>query len=164
MSGRKSKDKGSRFERELAKQFQEWSGLELRRTPLSGGWAKQNPNASGDITCIDPDALFPFHIEAKNNESWNWEAILRGTCQVFEDWWDQTISTCPATKVPLLVFSKNYHSTWVVFWREMLPFINIPSFSSYAILEGRMICLLAEFLSNHPFEYCVKELSSRQTT
>ena len=144
MSGKKSRNKGASFEREVAAIFAEWSGgLEICRTPLSGGWARQNPAVSGDLVNITPDTVFPLHIECKKQEGWTLEAILQGHCAQFDSWWEQTITTCPKNKLPLLVFSRNYHAIWCAGWREHW---DVSELYNYCIIEEKVIIQFENWL------------------
>ena len=54
--GKNSKRKGGQYERTIASMFQERYGVELKRTPQSGGFAKKSDKADdvrGDITIVD---------------------------------------------------------------------------------------------------------------
>ena len=126
MSGKKSRSKGARFEREIAAFFQEWSGLEFRRTPLSGGWSRQNPNVAGDLVCIDEGVTLPFIIECKNQESWTWEALLIGGSAVFAGFWEQTVEEAliAGGRIPLLVFTKNYDQDWIATPERIIGELN----------------------------------------
>jgi hypothetical protein len=141
--------KGANFERKVAKILSEWSGMQLRRTPLSGGWARANPEVSGDVVCVEPGKIFPLHIECKNSEAWSWEQVWHGKGPVLNAWWDQTVDTCPKGKIPILVFSKAYHDVYVVLFPgsipgslRLLPFRN----NNYAFMGGRYIIRLELFL------------------
>lgn len=61
-----SRNKGSRFERTIAKAWESWTGYKFSRTPGSGGWAKAK-DAMGDLVCTDEkhSRRFPFSIECK---------------------------------------------------------------------------------------------------
>lgn len=110
--------KGSSFERNIAKILSAWSGIELRRTPLSGGWAKGNPEVAGDLVSVDPEQSFRYHVECKNSEAWSWEQILNSkkiSGPIFKSWWKQAYDECPKGKIPVLVFSKAYHDIYIMF-------------------------------------------------
>lgn len=145
--GKKSKRKGSTYELKIAKIMSEWSGMTLKRTPLSGGWARENPEVTGDLVCVEPGKFFPLHVECKNNESWNWERALHGQGPVFNAWWIQATEECPANKFPILVFSQAYKNDWVMFdhvrlsgsWTKKLSHVN------YAKVAKKYIMLLGDF-------------------
>lgn len=76
MSGRRSKNKGYRFERQLCDIFNKaFNTTRIRRTPASGGLG-----IKGDLCCLEgnfelPGVLSGWCIEAKNQERprlWNW--------------------------------------------------------------------------------------------
>ena len=106
VQGRK---KGSKFERDIAKEISEWTGVEFKRTPMSGGWAK-----TGDITPKDPKAMvdFPFSIECKNQEVFSSAMLMdcigkRKFNASIKSWWKQcTDDAKKAKKKPLLVMTR----------------------------------------------------------
>ena len=103
--GKRSKAKGSSYEREVAKKFQSVYGEELTRTPQSGGFAKKSAKAQefrGDIVSIDEKVDLLLHIECKNTKTWSLPA-----------WLTQAEGDAPKGKVPCVIFhkhgtSKNY--------------------------------------------------------
>lgn len=103
--GKRSRAKGSNFEREVAKKFQAAYGEELTRTPQSGGFAKKSSKADefrGDIVALDENIDLVLHIECKNAKTWSLPA-----------WFEQAESDCPKGKIPCVIFhkhgtSKNY--------------------------------------------------------
>lgn len=112
-----SKRKGDGFERKIAKVFADALGLEIRRTPLSGGWARGNPNVYGDLVCVDPGPeAFPYCVECKNEEGWRLESLFTFNHAWFDRWWHQLQNERPGNKVPLLVFSRAYAPIFVSFY------------------------------------------------
>ena len=103
--GRNSKRKGANYERTIAKLFQKVYGVELKRTPQSGGFAKKSSKADdfrGDVTIVDEDLTLTLHIECKNCKTWT-----------LKDWLNQAEEDSPKGKVPIVVFheynkSNNY--------------------------------------------------------
>jgi len=103
--GKLSKTKGSNFERETAKKFKNAYGVDLVRTPQSGGFAKKSVKADefrGDIVSADESFELLLHVECKNQKTWSLPAWLK---QAEED--------CPKGKIPVVIFhkpnsSKNY--------------------------------------------------------
>jgi len=75
------KKKGNKGEREVAKFWKDWSGLEFSRVPASGGlrWQKKD-DISGDVICTDErkSRRFPFSIESKSYKDINFEHIILG--------------------------------------------------------------------------------------
>lgn len=112
MAGRKSKDKGADFERLVAKMFANVYGMLFRRTPLSGGWAKDADVAAGDLVCVD-DPDFGYCVECKKEEGWCLESLFTDKHAWFDAWWKQLVEECPEDKEPLLVFSRNYMPIFV---------------------------------------------------
>lgn len=107
------KRKGNGFERKAAQLLSEWWGEKFHRTPGSGGLNWQDDNrVSGDI--VPPkDSLFPFNVECKKVEGWNFEQVLKGTGSV-ASWWEQcTRDADKFDSVPLLMFSKNNAPVYV---------------------------------------------------
>lgn len=107
-----SKSKGNRFEREICKFFQEWSGYEFSRVPASGGlrWKKAD-NIASDVICTDPKhgRRFPVNVECKSYEELKFEHILLGnkTCKIL-NFWDQAVGDANrAKKIPVLIMKYN---------------------------------------------------------
>ena len=97
--GKRSKAKGSSFERTIAKKFKDYYGEELTRTPQSGGFAKKSSKADefrGDIVLLDEDKELKLHVECKNAKTWSLPA-----------WFNQSESDCPKGKIPCVVFHKH---------------------------------------------------------
>ena len=97
--GRNAKRKGGQFERTIAKKFQSRYGVELKRTPQSGGFAKKSDKADdyrGDITIVDTKQMLLLHIECNNQKSWSLPAWIR---QAEED--------CPEDRTPIVVFHQH---------------------------------------------------------
>lgn len=97
--GKRSKAKGSNFEREVAKKFKDHYDEELTRTPQSGGFAKKSTKADefrGDIVALDENVDLILHIECKNAKTWSLPA-----------WFAQAESDCPKGKVPCVIFHKH---------------------------------------------------------
>lgn len=96
--GRSSKNKGANYERSIAKVFKDKLEVELKRTPQSGGFAKDTSKGDefrGDIVSIDDTIDFNLHIECKNHKSWS---ILA--------WLNQAIEDCPKDKIPVVIYHK----------------------------------------------------------
>lgn len=104
MTGSKSRDKGQVFERTVAKMFAKALNLQMRRTPLSGGWSHDNPNVVGDLVCTSGE--FPYCVECKCVEGWKLESLFTDNHRWFDAWWEQLIGECPNDKVPVLAFSR----------------------------------------------------------
>jgi len=97
--GRTSRNKGSSFERTIAKVFEKVLGIELVRTPQSGGFAKNKTSAEkfrGDIVPADSTKDLVLHIECKNAKTWS-----------LPKWIAQAESDCPNGKIPVVIFHKH---------------------------------------------------------
>ena len=97
--GKSAKRKGSNYERTIAKKFQKAYGVELKRTPQSGGFAKKSEKADdfrGDITIVDPKQMLLVHIECKDQKTWS-----------LPKWISQSTEDCPDDKVPLVIFHQH---------------------------------------------------------
>lgn len=95
--GKSSKNKGANYERNIAKVFKSKLGIELVRTPLSGGFQKnaKATNVKGDISNIDATKDFHLHLECKDHATW---AVPK--------WIEQAESDCPEGKIPVVVMHR----------------------------------------------------------
>ncbi|MBO8161091.1 MAG: hypothetical protein H0Z24_05595 [Thermosipho sp. (in: Bacteria)] len=97
--GRSAKNKGANYERKIAEKFKERYNVELKRTPQSGGFAKDVEKAEdfrGDIIPVEKDLDFKLHIECKNQKSWK-----------LKEWLQQAEEDCPEGKIPVVVMHKH---------------------------------------------------------
>lgn len=105
-----SRNKGSRFERTVAKAWESWTGYKFSRTPGSGGWAKAK-DAMGDLVCTDEkhSRRFPFSIECKNYQEIKFEHILLGlrSCKIVSFWEQATKDAKRSGKIPILIMRYN---------------------------------------------------------
>ena len=100
--GKNAKRKGGNYERTIAKLFKNRFGLELKRTPQSGGFAKDSTKADdfrGDITLVDDTKDLILHIECKNCKNWS-----------LPKWLKQAQEDCPEGRKPVVVFHKDNSS------------------------------------------------------
>lgn len=100
--GKRSRNKGSNFERDVAKKFARAYGVELVRTPQSGGFIKNSLKAEdfrGDVVPADGSIRLILHIECKNSKRWT-----------LPQWIEQAEGDCPKGRVPIVVFHK-YNSS-----------------------------------------------------
>lgn len=114
--GAKSKDKGRRGEREVAKLLSKWWGSDFVRTPQSGGFSNQKFrnewNADSDV--VTADETFPFSVEVKWREGWSLDHILTAWESPIWDWWEQAKRETAEGKQTLLVFKKNYQPFFIM--------------------------------------------------
>ena len=122
--GRRSRNKGSNYERSIAKRFAEVYGVELVRTPQSGGFVKNSLKAEdfrGDVVPADSTIRLELHIECKNTQKWT-----------LPQWIKQAESDCPEGRVPVVVFhqynsSKDYVCLSLSDFMSLVPKKNIIS-------------------------------------
>jgi len=150
--GKGSREKGKRFEREVAKRLSEWSGLEARRTPMSGGYDKLK--FPGDII-ISED--FPICFELKNEEGWTLSQLLFSEkCSILK-WWEQCRNEAKISgKVPVLIFTKNFHPALVMCTDEITTVLKFKSIEKALVFVDsktsiKMIATFESFLES--FEY-----------
>lgn len=97
--GKRAKRKGGNYERLIAKKFQDRYGVELKRTPQSGGFAKKCDKADdyrGDITIVDTKQMLKLHIECKNQKQLQ-----------LKNWLEQAESDCPEGRTPVVIFHQH---------------------------------------------------------
>lgn len=120
MSG-KSRNKGSRYERKIAKIFGEVFNRDLRRVPLSGGL---------DIKCDIYDPFnddFPYFIECKHRESFTLDGLINGTSDLFnfldkvglESFNSYLINKYTTQVAPIVVFKGGVFRTDMVMFRNI---------------------------------------------
>lgn len=134
-----SKNKGGKFEREIAKLFTDWTGYEFSRVPASGGlrWKKAD-NISGDITCSDPEGISKqlFSVECKFHKEISFEHILLGNkkCKILEFWEQACNDAERCNKNPMLIMRYNgmpKNEAFVVLEKSISNFI----LDTFKILE-----------------------------
>lgn len=94
-AGSMKRRKGSTYERAIAKKIRDATGIELTRTPQSGGFAKKSEKADdfrGDIVCLDKDVHLKVHIECKDHKTWK-----------PKEWYKQASSDCPKGLTPIVI-------------------------------------------------------------
>ena len=104
-----AKQKGNRFERQVAKQINnKFENANCRRTPLSGGMSFK-----GDILSINDNSIISeFSFECKNQEKLNiWKAIK------------QAKNDAPQRAMPVVVFTRNFETEYACI--EFEDFLNI---------------------------------------
>lgn len=124
--GKKSRDKGSRGQREVAALLKPWWGAEFASTPMSGGFHtkkfREDWNAAADI--VTPDDSFPFSVEVKWQEGWVLDELLTAPRTKIWEWWGQCVRECPAGKIPLLVFKRNRKPWMFMLFQADMPLVN----------------------------------------
>lgn len=101
MSGRKSKNKGSKWERDCCKLLKEWTKSTFERTKLSGGG-----NAKGDI--YPAYDSFDFIVECKHTENWDHEHFFTKNGPIFNNWIPKLLEErIEAKRKALLLIKRN---------------------------------------------------------
>jgi hypothetical protein len=108
--GAKSKQKGNRYERRCAKLLSEFTGINFRKVPASGGFNKFGGQVvaehvfSGDVICDKKEFL--FSVEAKNQKTFSFVAMLKSPDTAkFTEWWRQCVEdAAKVDKLPMLIF------------------------------------------------------------
>lgn len=105
-----SKTKGSKFERNIAKWFTEYSGFKFGRTPYSGAY-HSSKDLSSDILCTDEKHAHrcKLSIECKSYKDIKFEHILLGnkSCDILKFWDQATKDAKRSGKVPILCMRYN---------------------------------------------------------
>ena len=134
-----SKTKGSTYERHIAKKLGDWWGEKFQRTPASGGldWGKDN-RVCGDIV-TPPDSSFPFTVECKKRESWNMDALFKGSKEITK-WWKQVKKDCLKSGLePMLVMSRNLQPDYVVIRRKAWEALHAFDDGTFIQFEQRLL-------------------------
>lgn len=155
-AGRKSKRKGNKAERDIAKLFQEWWGVgTFVRTPSSGGWAtvaaRETFRTCGDIITDQKD--FPFTIENKAQEGWTLDQIFYNENALVIQWWKQTLSETPEGMHPLLVIKRNRFKPLVIFQNNLIFDFECknPQITLHTMDHGLLFCMtLSDFFLTKP--------------
>lgn len=122
--GKKSKRKGKTYERRCAKILIDYTGINFRSTPASGGFNKQGGVTireelfCGDLICDNPN--FRFCVEAKNRQEFSITALLKNPeTAAFSKWWYQCIDDAKRVGLkPLMFFKPNRQDDCVVLTHE----------------------------------------------
>ncbi len=115
MAGKKSKNKGSSFEREVRDVINKATGIKLERTPGSGGWGRMQ--TKGDLIApADKKKQWPYFVECKKVEGWDmWNMLFSGEGPLFS-WWLKAVEQAEEEKkIPLLIFAQNRREILVMF-------------------------------------------------
>ena len=112
--GRMSKQKGSGFERQIAKIFEKALGIKFVRTPLSGGWGRYQ--TKGDLVS-EPGTQFFYFIECKKGEGWEmWSTLFNNAGPLFNTWWPKAKQQAKEeNKFPVIVFAQNQKNPLALF-------------------------------------------------
>lgn len=153
-TGRGSQNKGSQFERTIAKQLSSWWGYTFYRSPGSGSlhWSSST-NTGGDI--VAPlEAGFPFVVECKNHEDWTIENLFLNNKEP-KAWWKQVVSDAlEYDKIPMLIFTRNRAKKFVTlpYNKELVKHIESREFP----------CMVSniEFKDDYGDYHCYKTMTT----
>lgn len=140
-----SRQKGARFERNVAKALSLWWGAAFHRTPQSGGSQLASAmNLCGDVCTDDPS--FPFHVECKHVEAWSLDQITSTPLSALvQAWMTQAETDNAKAATPkawhLLAITKNRADTYVLLW----PSVTIGQTPlRYTVFRRRLYTALAQ--------------------
>ena len=106
-----SKSKGSKFERQVAKWFTEWSGYKFERNRAGSGAWYSNKDSVSDITCTDEKHAHKckISIECKSYKEIKFEHVLLGNkgCDILKFWQQASKDAKRANRVPILCMRYN---------------------------------------------------------
>lgn len=109
MAGINRRSKGRRGEMMAVQFMKDWTGMDFRRTPGSGGLRGHvSDYTEGDIVCVKKNYIFPLCIEVKFYEELNFNHLLYDVNSKIKDFWRQTMESAKrAEKVPILLMRYN---------------------------------------------------------
>ena len=128
--GSMKRRKGSTYERAVAKKIKEHCGIELTRTPQSGGFAKKSEKAEdfrGDIVCLDKDVHLNVHIECKDHKTWK-----------PKEWYKQANSDCPEGLSPIVIMHQAQENKEGKRVREAEDFVMLKLEDFLKLTEGNL--------------------------
>jgi hypothetical protein len=136
-----------------------WSGIELVRTPRSGGIQEVFP---GDVMPKDRTIPFRFMVECKHQEGWSVGSLFAKwpDYMAIQKWWKQCTKSSVIFKyadtIPLLVFKKNRYPVLCCIRMTDLPYgshIYTPRAMLLSLDSGDpvVVMLLEEFLNHYGY-------------
>jgi hypothetical protein len=104
-----ARSKGRRGEKMAVTFMKEWTGMDFKRTPGSGGLRGHVADyTEGDIVCVKKNYIFPLCLEVKFYEDLNFNHLLYDVNSKIKDFWKQTRSSAKrAEKIPILLMRYN---------------------------------------------------------
>lgn len=145
MTGKGCRDKGSRFEREVAKILRDWSGDDtFQRAFLS----RSQGTVIGDI--VTPK-WFPWAVSCKCQERWNLEQLFLLTEPgAIVTWWKEHETACGDKRQPMLLMSRNRMSTVVMMKADFTFAVPWRNVNVRRAAYRTVICRLDEWLEANP--------------
>jgi len=128
--GKRSRRKGGNYERKVKALLKEWLGIDLERTPLSGGFAKSRnlKSVKGDLNTLDEGVEFLLHIECKDQKRW-----------ALKEWWKQATDDCPKEKVPLVFLHQSQENKDGKRVQEAEDFVFIRAEDFFKLIEKNKV-------------------------
>lgn len=122
--------KGAKGERMAAEFLKEWTGMDFKRTPGSGGLRGHvSDYTEGDIVCVKKNYIFPLCIEVKFYEELNFNHLLYDVNSKIKSFWKQARESAKrAEKIPILLMRYN----------------NMPRGMFFVIISNRFKVLLGK--------------------
>ena len=138
----KAKQKGSRYELEIAKKLTLELGVEFKRTPLSGAL----DDIPGDIWMPKDSKAFPWTVECKHYKNIPWNNFLTAKSNPIYGFFDQAVRQAKlADKSPLVIFKQDRGKSYVVYCNNV---VNVRDrVEVYCFGYNIKIALLDDFLS-----------------
>lgn len=144
MAGLKSRNKGSKWERDLKKLLEDFTGVTWERVRGSGAFERK-----GDI--YPAYHSFPFLIEAKHTEDWDLYDIFSGVGPIINDWWpkikDESYSV---ERLPMLICKRNYKAPILILDSKgaalMFRSVKTPAVSAHRAQDDINAYLLEEVI------------------
>jgi Holliday junction resolvase len=104
-----SRDKGMRGEKQAIEWWQDWTGMDYKRSPASGGLRGHVVDYTvGDIICVKKNYIFPLTIEVKNYKDINFEKLLYNVDSEVVKFWEQALDDAVrGEKMPMLLMRFN---------------------------------------------------------
>jgi hypothetical protein len=104
-----SRSKGQRGEHQAIEFMKEWTGMDFKRTPGSGGLRGHVTDyTEGDIVCVKKNYIFPLCVEVKFYEELNFNHLLYDVKSKIKDFWVQARESAKrAEKIPILLMRYN---------------------------------------------------------
>lgn len=118
-----SRQKGARGEVEAAKILKQYTGLDFKRVPLSGGLHASH-GLKGDLYLVN--SLNIYCIEVKNYADDHLTSkVLTDKTPQLQTWWEQTIrEAAQVSRKPLLIYKFNRS-------KMFCAFKDMPNYSNY---------------------------------
>jgi hypothetical protein len=115
--GLNARSKGQRGERMAIQFMKDWTNMDFKRTPGSGGLRGHvSDYTEGDIVCVKKNYIFPLCLEVKNYAELNFSHLLydarpnkkKKVDRGIKGFWKQCVSSAKrAEKIPILLMRYN---------------------------------------------------------